>query len=98
MNKKKVYLILAIIIGIVMIHGSITLSSMNESMESTLNHQSKITITEQGLADDQIYNAVFKYNQSVKEYNTLIRKFPNNIYAKIFGFDKRPYFNELSSK
>ena len=32
------------------------------------------------------------YNASVKEYNVSVRKFPNNILAGMFGFEKRPYF------
>lgn len=33
-----------------------------------------------------------RFNESVKEYNTYVRSFPNNIYAGIFGFEKRPMF------
>lgn len=33
-----------------------------------------------------------KFNTSVKEYNTYIRKFPKNIWAGIFGFEKKSYF------
>lgn len=33
-----------------------------------------------------------KFNDVVKEYNTYIRKFPNNIIAGIIGFDKKGYF------
>ena len=33
-----------------------------------------------------------KIFQSMKEYNTAIRKFPKNILAGMFGFEKRPYF------
>ena len=33
-----------------------------------------------------------RYNDSVKEYNTTIRRFPTNIMAKLFGFEKREYF------
>ncbi|MEG1500761.1 MAG: LemA family protein [Clostridiales bacterium] len=32
------------------------------------------------------------YNQSVKEYNSLIIKFPAKIIASVFGFDKAEYF------
>lgn len=32
------------------------------------------------------------FNQQAREYNTLIRKFPSNIVAGMFGFDKKPYF------
>lgn len=33
-----------------------------------------------------------KFNESAKAFNTYIRKFPKNIYASIFGFEKRAYF------
>lgn len=32
------------------------------------------------------------FNDVVGDYNTYIRKFPQNIMASIFGFDKRAYF------
>ena len=32
------------------------------------------------------------FNEQARVYNTYIRKFPNNIIAGMFGFDKRPYF------
>ena len=32
------------------------------------------------------------FNEVVGDYNTYIRKFPQNIMASIFGFDKRAYF------
>ena len=33
-----------------------------------------------------------KFNAAVKDYNTSIRKFPTNIYAGWFGFEKKAYF------
>ena len=33
-----------------------------------------------------------KFNETAKEYNTRIRKFPANIIAGIFDFDRKPYF------
>jgi LemA protein len=32
------------------------------------------------------------FNEAVKEYNTYIRKFPNNLTAGMFGFEKKAYF------
>ena len=32
------------------------------------------------------------FNDSARSYNTLIRRFPNNIIAGICGFEKKPYF------
>ena len=33
-----------------------------------------------------------KFNDTAKDYNTFIRKFPKNLYAGMFGFDKKDYF------
>lgn len=40
------------------------------------------------------------YNDAVQSYNTKIKRFPTNIVAGIFGFDKRQYFeaNESSKE
>ncbi len=37
-----------------------------------------------------------KFNESVKAYNAFIRLFPKNIYANMFGFDKKEYFKSIS--
>jgi LemA protein len=33
-----------------------------------------------------------RFNEATKDYNQSIRKFPNNLIAKLLGFEKRPYF------
>ncbi len=33
-----------------------------------------------------------KFNEIAKVYNTNIRRFPKNIFAGLFGFEKKPYF------
>ena len=32
------------------------------------------------------------FNEAAQQFNVLIRKFPNNIVAGMFGFEKKPYF------
>jgi LemA protein len=32
------------------------------------------------------------YNAAVKEYNVAVRRFPSNIIASMFGFEKKPMF------
>ena len=32
------------------------------------------------------------FNEQAKAYNVLIRRFPKNIIAQMFGFEKKPYF------
>lgn len=36
-----------------------------------------------------------RFNEAAREYNTRIRKFPVNIMAGLFGFDKKPYFESV---
>ncbi len=33
-----------------------------------------------------------KFNETVREYNTYIKTFPNNMFAGMFGFAQKPYF------
>ena len=33
-----------------------------------------------------------RFNETAKAYNQSIRRFPTNLIAKLFGFEKRPYF------
>lgn len=33
-----------------------------------------------------------RFNEEARAYNTLIKRFPKNIIASMFGFDPRPYF------
>ena len=42
--------------------------------------------------ENRITRARDVYNESVKEYNVKIKKFPSNIFAGIFGFDAYEYF------
>ncbi|OGP60358.1 MAG: LemA family protein [Deltaproteobacteria bacterium RBG_13_61_14] len=42
--------------------------------------------------ENRIAVARRRYNEAVQAYNTRIRKFPGLVWARIFGFEKRPYF------
>ena len=33
-----------------------------------------------------------RFNEAAKAYNQSVRKFPSSLIAKLFGFEKRPYF------
>lgn len=37
-----------------------------------------------------------KFNESARNYNTVIRQFPKNILAGMFGFEKKPYFEAVA--
>ena len=43
--------------------------------------------------ENRIQVARQRYNETAGVYNKKIRKFPNNILAGIFGFDKKPFFD-----
>lgn len=49
--------------------------------------QAQLEGTENRIATERM-----KFNETAKEYNTMIRKFPKSILASVFGFDKKPYF------
>ena len=42
--------------------------------------------------ENSIANARKQFNEAVQDYNTSVRKFPANIIAGMFGFEKSPYF------
>ena len=42
--------------------------------------------------ENRISTERHKFNEVAKTYNTSIRRFPKNIIARMFGFEKRPYF------
>lgn len=52
-------------------------SQLQDQLEGTEN---RITVERQ------------KFNEIVKDYNSYIRKFPQVLYAGMFGFDKKGYF------
>ncbi|MGB0840266.1 MAG: LemA family protein, partial [Chitinophagales bacterium] len=52
-----------------------------------LNLQSQIEGTENRITVERK-----KFNEIVQGYNTYIRKFPNNLSAGMFGFDRKGYF------
>lgn len=37
-----------------------------------------------------------RFNEAAKTYNQSLRRFPTNLIAKLFGFEKRPYFEAES--
>lgn len=49
--------------------------------------QAQLEGTENRIATERM-----KFNETAKTYNTMIRQFPDNIIASIFGFEKKAYF------
>jgi LemA protein len=42
--------------------------------------------------ENRIAVARMRYNERAQEYNSLRRRFPSNVTAKVFGFKEYPYF------
>ena len=55
--------------------------------ENFLNLQSQLEGTE-----NRCTIARQQFNEDARNYNTYVRRFPANIIALIFGFEKKPYF------
>lgn len=55
--------------------------------ENFLDLQSQLEGTENRITVERK-----KFNDVARDYNTYIRKFPNNIISSIFSFDAKPYF------
>ncbi|MCF0200094.1 MAG: LemA family protein [Bacteroidales bacterium] len=47
--------------------------------------------------ENTIAQARKKFNETAKGYNTTLRRFPNNIVANMFDFEKMPYFEASES-
>ncbi len=60
--------------------------------ENFLQLQAQLEGTENRIAVERK-----KFNDTVREYNVSVRKFPGNIAAMIFGFDSKPYFEATDS-
>lgn len=42
--------------------------------------------------ENRINESRLRFNEAVQEYNLSIRRFPGNIFASLFGFEKRDKF------
>jgi LemA protein len=45
--------------------------------------------------ENQILTARTRFNEAVKPYNTHIKTFPNTLFAGMFGFQEKAYFNAV---
>ena len=45
--------------------------------------------------ENQILTARTRFNESVKPYNSHIKTFPNSLFAGMFGFKEKAYFNAV---
>ncbi|MBF0695362.1 MAG: LemA family protein [Flavobacterium sp.] len=45
--------------------------------------------------ENQILTSRTRFNEAVRPYNTHISRFPNSMFAGVFGFEKKTYFNAV---
>jgi len=45
--------------------------------------------------ENQILTARTRFNESIKPYNSHIKTFPNSLFAGVFGFKEKAYFNAV---
>ena len=57
------------------------------SQENYLNLQNQLEGTENRISVER-----GRYNEAVRDYNLKTKRFPSNIFAAMFGFDARTYF------
>jgi LemA protein len=55
--------------------------------QNFLELQSQLEGTENRITVERM-----RFNEAAQSYNTKVLRFPGNIFARFFGFDKKPYF------
>ena len=63
-----------------------------KSNETFMRLMDELAGTENRLATERM-----RYNERLQEYNSLRRRFPANVTAKLFGFEEYPYFDAPSA-
>jgi LemA protein len=59
--------------------------------ENFLKLQDELASTE-----NQILTARTRYNEAIKPYNNHVSVFPNSLFAGVFGFKAKPYFESVA--
>jgi LemA protein len=57
------------------------------SNEAFMQLMDELAGTENRLSTERM-----RYNQEVQGYNTMVKRFPTNLYAGMFNFDQAPYY------
>ena len=58
-----------------------------KSNESFMQLMDELAGTENRLATERM-----RYNEEVQSYNTMVKRFPTNLYASLFHFSEAPYY------
>ena len=59
--------------------------------QNFLDLQAQLEGTENRIAVERM-----RYNESAQRFNTVVRRFPANIFAAIFGFERKQYFESTA--
>ena len=74
------------------------LMAISESYPDLKSNQNYLDLqTQLEGTENRISVARKNFIDATQDYNTAIRRIPTNIIASLFGFDKRPYFEESES-
>lgn len=90
---KKIIIVATVLVLIVIgfsIDGYITNKSIKEKHQEVILRWEAVEKQEKNT--EVRYEAISDFNAAVEEYNITIKKFPNNIYAKIAGNKEVMYF------
>jgi LemA protein len=63
------------------------------SSESFMNLQVQLEGTENRLSTER-----GRYNETVRDYNLMVRRFPTNLFAGIFGYKEQPFYETPAEK
>ena len=58
-----------------------------KSSEAFRQLMDEVAGTENRLATERM-----RYNEQVQDYNVMVKRFPTNVYAGMFNFDEKPYY------
>lgn len=91
--KKIIIILVATVTTFITIYSFVVLNKLNTSYNNVLKLTTKMeeAIKKEGY-DEKKYSTIEKYNGAVKEYNILVRKFPNKIYASLKEYKTIEYF------
>ena len=71
------------------------LVSVEKYPELKANENFRMLQNELTSTENQILTARTRFNEAVKPYNTHIKTFPNSIFAGLFGFKEKAYFQAV---
>lgn len=94
---KKILIGIAVLIIILLGSFYFSYTSMKENRSIVFQTISSLEKYDSTFVEEK-YDAIREYNEAVKAYNISVRKFPNNIYADMLGYQEAQYFTAGNKK